>query len=200
MNLLEPDVFWSDIVLGGLALGLGLWLDRRGRRAGGLFVALALATWCGAFYHGLINTTERLSGDVLWTATLFLLGVTAAAMVHIAFGGSRAVGRLVAVLLIGWLAFVVFVSEDFLWAMALQGIAVLILLVRYVATRRWDAAGWWLAAFVVLDVVAVLQQQNDVTLGLPWSHNTLFHVIEMPAFVCLAVFFSQFESADRGDH
>lgn len=197
MNLMEPDVFWSDIVLGALAFGLGLWLGRRNRGAAGVFVALALATWTGAFYHGLVNTTARLSGDVLWSATLVLLGVTAGGLVHLAFERSRRVGTVLAVLLAVWAAFVIFVSEDFLWAMALQGVAVIVLVGRYLMTRRHVAdfvsTGAWLAGFVGLDAVAVLQQQNDVTLGLPFSHNTLFHFIEMPAFVCLAVFFDRFE-------
>lgn len=193
MNLLEPGVFWSDIALGALAFGLGTWLlSRGGRRPHVLFVTLAMATWSGAFYHGFINTTEQLSGRFLWTFTLVALGMTAAVIVQIAFADAKAV-RMVTSALVGvWALFVVFISNDFLWAMALQGVAVLILVSRYLLVGRHTRAGGWLAGFVGLDALAVLQQQNGITLGLPMSHNTLFHFIEMPAFVCLAIFFDRF--------
>jgi NADH-quinone oxidoreductase subunit M len=105
ISLHEPGVFWSDIALGLLVLGLGWWLLRAGVRWWRPFAPLALATWTGAFYHGFVNTTDRWSGEVLWSLTLLLLAATAALFLDEVFGGHPVARALIG---LGWLGYAAF--------------------------------------------------------------------------------------------
>jgi hypothetical protein len=186
MTLLEPGVFWTDVLLGALMFGLGLDLRRSGNPWHRLFFVLAAATWFGAAYHGFVNTTESWLGEALWTPTIVLLALTTALIVDEITSRDRRVRMALAIAMAVYVVIAIFVSENFVWPLVLQALAVLAMGVRY--RNQFPHPGWLYLAFLAVDAAAVIVQQAGITLGLPWSHNTLFHLVEMPAIVLLWAF------------
>lgn len=192
--LLEPDVFWSDIVLGCLCAFLGMLLLKKNNSFGRIFIALSFATVAGAFYHGLINTTVVWWGDILWTLTLFLFASTSAILVDEAYEHSSVVRKVLIVAVVVYMGWAIFVNEAFLWALLLQAVAILILGIRYafVIRPKNPTSHRYLdmvfVSFICVNIVAILLQQMKINFGLDISHNTIFHIIELPVVVLLFLF------------
>lgn len=183
MTLVEPGVFWTDVILGALMVASGVDLFRARNPWSRLFFVLAAGTWLGAAYHGFVNTTETWIGEVLWTSTIVLLALSAAVIVDEISGRRRAVRAALAVALAAYVVVAIFVSENFVWPLLLQALAVVAMGVAY--RRTFPDPGWRFLAFLVVDALAIVVQRAGITLGLPWSHNTLFHLVEMPAVLLL---------------
>lgn len=196
--MIEPDVFWSDIILGLIAsyaafrlyrLKISFWLP---------FAFLTLATWVGAFYHGFIDHTDNLPGEILWTSTL-LLFYAASASIIVLLNKNRLSIAIASIGFVLYAYWAIAISEKFIWALLLQGVAILIYLVaclwRTYRTRnpRIIRATLWLLLFIVIDAIAIFVQQTMQTFGLDISHNTIFHIIEMPALVALAISMYSYE-------
>ncbi len=193
--IIEPDVFWSDIVLGALCCVFAWLLYRAGNTWWRVFGALALATFVGAAYHGFINTTTVWWGDVLWSLTLFWFASTSFLVIDETFRHNRSLRVWLAGGLLAYMGWAIFFSEAFLWALLLQAVAIVTLVVWYARAyrrsqkrakrRRLDKL---LIAFLLLNIVAIVLQQLKINFGLPISHNTVFHIIELPVMTLLYMF------------
>lgn len=193
--IIEPDVFWSDIALGALCTLLAWLLGRAGIAWWRVFAGLALATFFGAAYHGFINTTTVWWGDVLWTVTLFWFALTSFVLIDESFRHLRSLRVWLGFGLVAYMSWAIFFSEAFIWALLLQAVAIVTIVVRYklvyrpktnkATRRRLDTL---LVGFLLLNICAIVLQQLKVNFGLPISHNTVFHIIELPVMVILYMF------------
>ncbi len=52
-------------------------------------------------------------------------------------------------------------------------------------SSKAKAAIMLFAVFVIIDIAAIIVQQRKMRFGLPVSHNTIFHIIEIPALMML---------------
>jgi hypothetical protein len=202
--IIEPDVFWSDIALGVVCIVLGVLLRHNRNMWSSVFFTLALATFFGAAYHGFINTTSVWWGDLLWTITLFWFALTSVVMIYLSYGRRRSMGPWLIAGLLSYMLWAVLISEAFIWALLLQFIAIVTLSVRYVSVFRRSRTykdrrilDMLLVAFVVLNIVAIALQQFKINFDLPISHNTVFHILELPVMVALFLFLARLSSARR---
>ena len=190
--IIEPDVFWSDIALGMLCVVLAWLLHRVANTWWRVFVLLALATFFGAAYHGFVNTTTIWWGDVLWTLTLFWFALTSAVLIDECFGHKRRLRPWLVIGLVAYMTWAIVISEAFLWALLLQAAAITTLVIRHVVVYRHTkkktvrtTLDRLLIGFLLLNITAIILQQLKVNFGLPVSHNTVFHVIELPVMALL---------------
>lgn len=193
--IIEPDVFWSDILLGTVCFLFAWLLYKQANRWAGVFTALALATFFGAAYHGFINTTSVWWGDVLWTVTLFWFALTSVLLIYESFGRRRSLLAWLSAGLLIYMGWAIMASEAFMWALLLQGAALVALVIRYVVVYRRSINNpvrikldILLVGFIALNIVAITLQQLKVDFGLGISHNTVFHIIELPVMLLLYLF------------
>lgn len=179
MILLEPDVFYSDILLAALLCSAGWLISSRHKIMGGGFYALAASTFFGAWYHGLYNTTSVLPGEILWSLTMILYGLSSFIFIQ------TAIPRLMKLpgILICTGLFAVFtttINESFHFGLWLQGVAILCI-GHFVLRNGTRSSMWVYMLFVLITFFSILVQQQQLSFGLPYSHNTIFHLIQIPA-------------------
>jgi hypothetical protein len=183
MNIIEPDVFYSDIVLGIILFIIAYTLLEHRQRLGWCFGSLGMSTFFGAFYHGLYDTTQIFAGDVLWSLTMTMYGLSSFLFINFAlqkhFGLTKA---LVGTFLFS--LFTILVNESFLYGLILQGMAILVL-GHYVFKTQKIASLYVYGLFVIITLFAIYIQQKKITFGLNYSHNTWFHIIQIPAILLL---------------
>jgi hypothetical protein len=184
----------TDYVLAGLTGWLGWRLfsateDQTARSLWALaFAALATAAALGGSYHGFARS------PVVWTVTVLVIGVASFAMLA---GSAIAVtsGRLRKLLLaLATAKFVLYslwmlAHEDFIFVIADTGFAMALVaaLHAWSATSRRDRASLWMLGGVAVSVFAAGVQASGYTLDRHFSHNDLFHVIQMGAMTLFYV-------------
>jgi hypothetical protein len=183
MTIIEPNVFYSDIVLGIIIFVLAYLLYTRQRTLCFSFVALGASTFFGAFYHGLYNTTSLIPGDILWSITMILYGLSSLLFIHISL--PRVISfKVVALGLLLFSLFTTLINESFFYGLLLQIIAV-VFLGYFVYKNRTLLNIESYGLFVATTLCAIYIQQQHVTFGLDYSHNTLFHIFQIPAVFLL---------------
>src|SRR6266851_2358352 len=167
----EPDVTLTDygIALECAILAGLLYRCRSGR--GDLrrpfvlfFASSALGALAGGTVHGFFLDDRSLAGAALWRAALLALGVTAFAVIVIAF------------------------DQRFLVAIANYAPAVAFLALSFLAAyRRYGGrplmAG--LAGLLLTAAAAVVQRRPIALHPTLFNHNALYHAIQMVAFVLI---------------
>jgi len=161
-----------------------------------VFGLLAFAAALGAVVHGL--EMSQATSDVLWHPLFLSLGLVVGLFVVAAiydWKGRTASRRLLPVMLLTGVAFFVLtriVTGTFLVFVAYEAVAMVFAFVLYTGLamgKRLEGAGT-IAAAIVLNIVAAAIQATGsvtVTIGVPFDHNGLFHVVQAVAVVVLVV-------------
>ena len=187
MILLEPDVFYSDILLAFILCCAGWFISSPHKIMSRGFYALAASTFCGAWYHGLFNTTSVLPGEILWSLTMVSYGLSSFIFIHAAL--PRYMNLPGALICTGLFAlFTTTIDESFHFGLWLQGVA--ILCIGYFVLKNGTRSSIWLyVVFMFITFFSILIQQQQLNFGLPYSHNTIFHLVQIPAigllYLCL---------------
>lgn len=200
VTLHEPGTTLTDYLL-ALECAWFVWALARWKTPGfvrsafmALFASVAAAAIFGGTVHGFFPDAEGLGSRILWTATMLSIGITAAAMVAVAvrlgFGAKTTdkLPPLLALCVAVYAAVVLFVSQDFVVAIAAYLPAALFLLGVFL--RDWlrhrgpgSAAG---ILGVLLALIAALVQQLGIGLHPTYfDHNAVYHVIQAVALYLL---------------
>lgn len=171
----------------------------------GIFGLLFVASALGAVSHGL-DLDEELRHSlwqVLFLSLGLMLGMIAVAAAYDRWGavaGKRALP--VAVLAgAGFYGITVLAEGAFVAFVAYEAVAMGFALVVYaqLARRQQPGAGL-LAVGILVTLVAAIVQQTDWTVTILWplDHNGIFHLIQMPGVLLMALGVRQsLRSADR---
>jgi hypothetical protein len=162
----------------------------------GMFGGLAFASGAGIFAHGI--SLDPLVRVRLWhciNAALALTVTCFAAGAVLDGWGEQATYRVLPGLLAvsaGFFAYATFRSESFLPFIIYEGAAMLFCLAVYMrltAQRRLAGAGWMSVGTAITMLAAVLQATRAVTFTLvvPFDHNAVFHLVQLPGLVCLSI-------------
>jgi hypothetical protein len=178
---------------------LAWWLRRpsmfRARKAvwASVFALLTVGSALGAVAHGFEwSETAR----AIWWRPLYLsLGWSVAMFVVGALGDWRGAGAARAAvpwaIAAGLALFVVTqLSDDFTLFIAYEGVAMVATLLIYLhlAVGRGMPGARRVAAGVALTLVAAMVQASSLRLELVWTfdHNSLFHLVQIPALAAIA--------------
>lgn len=193
----------TDLVIAVLASGAAVHLLRAGaeepfraRLWAAVLGCLAGAALLGTIVHGLA-LAEGLR-NLLWLPLYLLLGVTvalfAAAAVYDRWGGATARRALPALLAVGLAFFVAtpFLPGGFLGFVVFEAAAMLFALTVYtrLALHRRLEGATWIGVGIALNLLAAGVQATGsvrLTLGVPFDHNGVFHLIQIAAIGVLVV-------------
>ena len=192
----------TDLLLSLLAIALVVWLARAPGDPfkrwlwGAIFGLLAVAAGLGAMAHGLRlapGTYQALWQPIFlslgWSVGLFVVAVV------LDVRGRRAALRALPVILLlglGFYGMTVWLGGDFLIFVVYQTAALLTALIAYglLALRgHLEGARWLVLGVVVMLGASAIQATGALrfTWVWPFDHNGIFHLLLMPAVVCLAV-------------
>lgn len=195
--MMEPAVTLTNFILvaecWAFALALGRADDpaRLLRWFALLFAALGLGALLGGLTHGFVPETRVLANRLVWSGNMLSLGLAGAtigviaARIALSAKNQTRIGRAILVLLLAYAALVIFVTQDFLLALAAAVPPVLLLILALLGLmRRAPRPGLGLVVLGLgLNLLAGVQQQLQIAIHPVWfNHNALFHVIEMLAF------------------
>ena len=192
----EPDVALTDWLLAIEATVLAATMPRGpdlAHRAWRLFFAsIAVAALLGGVAHGFLPDGRGVVAVVVWRATLLAIGLTAAAglvAAVVAIAGRRRTIVVLAVLAwVGYAFVVVLVTDGFAVAIVAYAPVTLVLLgvfvARFLATRARSALLGALGLIVLL-AGSWLQWRRVALHPIYFTHNALYHVIEMGALVLI---------------
>jgi hypothetical protein len=199
----EQTTAVTDLVLAGVALACLIAL-RRVRHVARWKVdvwswvvgLVAIAALLGTVAHG-FQLDERLQ-DLIWQPIFLALGLAVGLFVVAAVvdwrGGSAARSVLPLMLIVGvaFFALTRFVRGTFLVFVLYEAVAMLFALGVYGAltARRQLSGAAWVSAGIVLNMIgAAIQATESVTIsvGVPFDHNGVFHLVQMVAVVVLTV-------------
>lgn len=205
MTIHEPAVTLTDYLL-TLECGLFIWWLTRGRagpfsrrsiRYGFVrfFFAVGMASFFGGTVHGFFPDPESFGNQLLWVMTLVAIGGGSLSAAQIGvrlltLGARRAywIERLLEALFFGYLMVVIFVSRDFLVAIAGYLPATIFLLLVY--SKLWARdrdRGLLLGIYgIALIFVGAGIQQGGVGLHpVYFDHNAVYHVVQGVALYLL---------------
>jgi hypothetical protein len=196
----QPITLATDYALGLTALAGAILLARKRRGPGSLparlwaagFASVGAAAFLGGTWHGFAPKLSAVASGALWKATLAGTGV--AAFFLVAGAAFASLGRRPA----AWVtaAAAVKLGLFLLWAAShdeYDGVVVdtgvamgAILLLQLVAwARRRAASAPWIAGGIFVSLVAAAVEALGLSPGAPFSHDDVYHVIEIGALVLL---------------
>jgi hypothetical protein len=155
----------------------------------------AVASLLGALAHGISWSVSVLDGiwkllylDLGFVAALFLVGAV------IDWRGARGAGRLIPMAFAAGALFfglTQWIDGGFVLFIVYEAVVMLAALAIYLtlARRRRLAGAGAVAVAIVLSLVAAALQASDLAIVwiVPFDHNSLFHLMQMPAVVLLGV-------------
>ncbi len=200
MTLHEPATTLTDYLL-TLECAWFAWVLARRSAPGllrsafiSLFSSVSVASLFGGTMHGFFPDTGSAANQVLWTATMLSVGVTAASMflvgAWLGFGAERTrkLTPVVAAGVVAYSGIVVFVSQDFLVAIVAYVAAAVFLmavLLRDWLRRRSPGAVAGVLG-IMLTLLGALAQQSGVALHpVHFDHNAVYHLIQVVALYLL---------------
>jgi hypothetical protein len=191
----EPMTMVTDYILAVFVLtwGYRLWRDAvdRGVRSERWwavgFGAVGLAAIAGGTTHGFRLMLGPGGESALWWATMALIGVFAfSVLLTVAWAGAggrirNGIKGLAIVVLVAYLGWISLGSDDFLFAIMVYGLALVVLLVQQVVGhfRSRDVAASWIVAGIAVAVIGSAVQQSGFALHRHFNHNDLYHVIQI---------------------
>lgn len=197
----EPDVALTDYAI-ALECLVFCVLTRRwpASQARGwwllLFASVAAGSLIGGTVHGFFTDESTAGYRLLWPSTLIALGVTSACMWMAgaaAVANARARGRIgiaVGIMLLAYVAVVMWVSSRFVVAIAAYLPATVFLLVAFTRAYRRTrsrAIGWGIAGIALTFAAAAVQQLHIGLHPVYFNHNALYHVIQAAALAMIFV-------------
>ena len=196
----QPITLATDYALGLTALGGAILLLKKRRGPGSLparlwaagFASVGAAALFGGTWHGFAPRLSPIASAALWKATLVGTGLAAFFLVAGAAFGSvgrraaawvtaAALGKLGVFLL--WAAF----HDEYDGVVVDTSLAMgAIVVLQLLAWRRRRAASApWIGAGILVSLVAAAVEALGLSPGRPFSHDDLYHVIEIGALLLL---------------
>lgn len=187
----EPVTLATDYALAAVCIGLGLLLYRKSEAQrsrtfwGAACIVLGLSALLGGTYHGFQQSIANFAASWLWKCTLMLIGLASFCMLagsaNATSAGAPRKGILVlaiAMLLAyeGWMLR----HDQFIWAIADTGSTMAAVLILH-AVRHREAGARWILAGVGASAAAAGAQASGLVLHESFSHNDLYHVIQIAA-------------------
>lgn len=159
-----------------------------------LFLLLGLGAFFGGITHGFMTDASGLGAKVIWRATLVCLGAASLATTMIAVeiamphGQKEKAKWLLGMMFLAYLLTVMFVTQDYVIAIAGSLPAVLALM----ATLTWliwktGSRGILLGlSGLALTLVGAVQQQLQMRIDPVWfDYNAVYHAIQIVAFLLI---------------
>ena len=192
----EPAVVLTDYLLAVECAAFAVVLARRSVDGAwvAVFAATSVASVLGGTVHGFFPGPDDTAGGLLWAMTLLCVGVTAAALGRAAVGvgwgidRARRMNTWLGVAVGAYAAVVLFVSREFVVAIAAYLPAALFLMFVFARNRsRGRPAG---AAPAILGVLIALGGAAAQRAGIGlhpdyFDHNALYHVVQAVALYLL---------------
>lgn len=196
----QPITLATDYALGLTALAGAILLARKRRGPGSLparlwaagFACVSAAAFLGGTWHGFAPALPAVASAALWKATMAGTGLASFFLVAGAAFGSvgrrpaawltaAAAGKLGVFLL--WAAF----HDEYDGVVVDTALAMAaILLLQLVAwLRRRAASAPWIAGGILVSLAAAAVEAIGLSPGGPFSHDDLYHVIEIGALLLL---------------
>lgn len=196
----QPITLATDYALGLTALAGAILLARRRSGPGPLptrlwaagFACVSAAAFLGGTWHGFAPALPAVASAALWKATMAGTGLASFFLVAGAAFGSvarrpaawltaAAAGKLGVFLL--WAAF----HDEYDGVVVDTALAMAaILLLQLVAwLRRRAASAPWIAGGILVSLAAAAVEAIGLSPGGPFSHDDLYHVIEIGALLLL---------------
>ena len=194
MTIAEPMTLLTDYALAGVTGWLGWRLFReKAMHAARLWWAialgaLALAAALGGTYHGFAPHLGVESLNLLWKATVLVIGIAALGMMAgsaqaTTGGGLRKLLLALAVVQFALYSAWMLAHDEYIYVVADTAAAMVALVVLHgwsYAARRDPASAWMLAA-VAVSALAAAVQASGFALHPDFNHNDLYHVIQIAA-------------------
>ena len=196
----QPITLATDYALGLTALAGAILLARKRRGPGSLparlwaagFACVSAAAFLGGTWHGFAPALPAVASAALWKATMAGTGLASFFLVAGAAFGSvgrrpaawltaAAAGKLGVFLL--WAAF----HDEYDGVVVDTALAMAaILLLQLVAwLRRRAPSAPWIAGGILVSLAAAAVEAIGLSPGGPFSHDDLYHVIEIVALLLL---------------
>lgn len=162
----------------------------------GMFGGLAVASGVGFFAHGfeLDAAVRKLLWKSIYAALALTVACFAVGAVRDGWGVAAARRMLPGLLALGagFFGYTTFQSGSFLPFILYEGAAMVFSLAVYAtlaARGRLAGAAWMTAGVAITLLAAVLQVTRAVTftLVLPFDHNGVFHLVQLPGLLCLGI-------------
>jgi hypothetical protein len=183
-HLVMPDLFWSDLGLGGCAIICGFLLYRQNRVAAFIFLFAGISAWFGGVSHSLIPS-GTLEGKIIWLLSLLNLAISSLIIIRVSLSSKVTPYLIAAGLIYSLIAW--FITDDFTWAAILQSAAVTIYGIRLFLDRAWTPRPVivYYELYVATNLTSAAITIPRHTLGLPVNTFTVFHLFELIAVIFL---------------
>ena len=196
----QPITLATDYALGLTALAGAILLARKRRGPGSLpaplwaagFACVGAAAFLGGTWHGFARELSPAASAILWKATMAGTGLAAFFLVAGAAFGSlgRRPATAVTALAAGKLAVFLFWAashDEYDGVVVDTGVAMAAILVLQLAAwvRRRAPSAPGISAGILVSLVAAAVEALGLSPGGPFSHDDLYHVIEIVALLFL---------------
>jgi hypothetical protein len=191
MPTVEPITALTDGLLGllSLVLAIRIWRHRDGQTSR-LFWSLALymstsAAWFGALYHGTGGSVPPGLSTAFWKMVVWSVGAVAFCVITGSAHATlpRRAANIMAILAgTQFLIYAVFMirHDDFKYVVNNYSPALVIIAVLHaIGYRRNPAAAKMIWAAIFVSVIAAAVQQSTFDLHRHFTHNDLYHLIQM---------------------
>ena len=200
MSVTQPVTLATDYALGLAAAAAAFFLarDARGREAlpvrlwSAAFLALAAAAFLGGTWHGFSGGLPAPSASLLWKVTLAATGAASFFLLAGASFGSlsgRAAIAVTAAAAAKLLAFLVWSAShdefDGVIVDSTAAMAAILVLAAVSWNRRRAPSSRWIAAGILLSAAAAAVEALPVSPGRLFSHDDLYHVVQVAAVYLL---------------
>ncbi len=198
MQINEPTTVVTDIILGGQTLLYAILLQRgntTGQRSvrswSAMMAAVSVAAFAGAVSHALYYDSAVNWVGWLRNAAWKLVGLSTAVgsglmLVAVIFNtiptGRRALFIIAAGAKSVIFAVVAWFSGNYLYTIIDYGLSMLIVLAVQIRQWRSAAAAPWLAAGIIVSLVAAGLQRSGITLHKNFNYNDIYHLVQIAAF------------------
>ena len=194
--MLHPAVVLTDYLL---AVECGVFaavLARRGADGAWVvvFAATSVASLLGGTVHGFLPDAEAPASRALWVITMLCVGVTAAALVRAGAGvgwgreRARTLNPGLGIALIGYTGVVLFVSREFIVAIAAYLPAALFMMFVF-ARNGWRGRPAGVApalSGIAITIGGAAAQSAEIGVHpVYFDHNALYHVVQAVAMYLL---------------
>jgi len=196
----QPLTLATDYALGLTALAAAVLLARKRQDPRSLparlwaagFASLAAAAFLGGTWHGFAPRLPEIAAEAIWKATLAATGLASFLLVAGTARGSvgrrpaAAITALAAAKLAAFLAWAGF-HDEYEGVVVDTGVAMAAILVLQLVARvrRGARSAPWIAAGILVSVAAAGIEAAGVSPGGPFTHDDLYHLVQIGGVLLL---------------
>jgi uncharacterized protein DUF6962 len=198
LKILEPTTTFTDYILAGETLVLGILLLKTGaansaisvRLWGFAFITTAIGAAAGGTYHGFIESLGK-TAPAVWKISVYAIGITAwlmlsASALSALSGTAQKIVLAAALMQLAFYAWWMAGHNDFKYVIYDYAPAmILILILQILSFSQGGAGSVWIIGGLVLSFAGAAVQQSGFSLHRNFNFNDIFHVIQMVAMYFL---------------